>query len=126
MIKLKLEKIVNTDKNGKGVLDKEGSLTFIRYDVIALSQLLNAVDSKAVQVGEYKALLGLDDKVRNVLLSDRKEVETTIEVSMKNEIELTLDESALLKKLLNNPQNDRISFSLFHIRTISAILEQLK
>lgn len=113
-ITLKLGQIANTSKDGKEVRDKEGNLTYIRHDAVALSQLLNAIDSKAVQVSEYKALLGLDDRTREALLND------------KTEIELTVDESALLKKLLSNPQNDRVSFSLFHIRTIDAILEQLK
>lgn len=114
MIKLKLEKVVNTDKNGKEVKDGSGNLTHIRHDAISLSQLINAIDSKAVAVGEYKALISIDDKCREALKQDYPE------------IELTVDESALLKKLLSNPQNDRISFSLFHIRTIDAVLEQLR
>lgn len=113
-IKLKLEKIVNTGTDGKDIRDRDGNLAYIRYDVIALMQLLNAVNSKAVAINEYKTLIILDDKNREELKSD------------SGEIELTVDEAALLKKLLSNPQNDGINFSLFHIRTISAILEQLK
>ena len=113
-IRLKLEKIVNTDKDGKNVSDRDGNLTYIRYDAIALAQLLNTVNSKAIATNEYKALIILDDKNREELKRD------------SGEIELTVDEAALLKKLLSNPQNDGISFSLFHIRTINAILEQLK
>lgn len=113
-IKLKLEKIVNTDKDGKDIRDRDGNLTYIRYDVIALMQLLNAVNNKAIAVNEYKTLITTDNKTREELKNDR------------GEIELTFDEAALLKKLLSNPQNEGINFSLFHIRTISAILEQLK
>lgn len=114
MIKLKLEKIVNTDKDGKDIRDRDGNLTYIRYDTVALMQLLNAINNKAVTINEYKTLIMLDDENREELKRD------------SGEIELTVDEAALLKKLLSNPQNDGICFSLFHIRTISAILEQLK
>lgn len=114
MVKLKLESVVNTGIDGNPVKDRDGSLTYIRYDAVALSQLLNAVNSKTVSIGEYKTLITLDDKSREGLKAGI------------NEIELAVEEAVLLKKLLSAPQNDGISFSLFHIRTISAILEQLK
>lgn len=101
MIKLKLEQIINTDKDGKAIKDKDGNLTYIRHDTVALSQLLNVVDSKAVAVGEYPALMGLDDKFRQALKQDT------------NGVELSIDEGALLKRLLSNPQNDKVSFVSF-------------
>lgn len=113
-IKLLLEQFVDTDKNGTELKDREGNLLYRRNDHIALLQLLNATDSRAIAVNEYKALLTLEDKIRGVWRKDG------------NEVELNLDESALLKKLFNNPQNDKISFSLFHIRTIQGLLEQLR
>jgi hypothetical protein len=113
-IKLKLEKIVNTDKNGKNVKDREDNLTYVRHDAIALSQLINAVDSKTVTTGEYPAWIALDDKSREALNKD------------KSGIELTVDEASFLKKLFSNPQNDRVSLGVFHVRTIQGLLEQLK
>jgi hypothetical protein len=113
-IKLRLEQVVNVDKGGKGVKDREGNLTYIRHDGIALSQLINAVDSKMVTTGEYPAWIALDDKSREALNKER------------SEIELTVDEASFLKKLFSNPQNDRVPLGVFHVRTINGILEQLK
>ncbi|MFQ5834307.1 MAG: hypothetical protein ACE5HR_00075 [bacterium] len=113
-IKVKLEQIKNIDKDGKSIKDKEGNLIYIRHDAIALSQLINAVDSKVVATGEYPAWIALDDKSREALKQDR------------DEIELTVDEASFLKKLFSNPQNDRVTLGVFHVRTINGILEQLK
>ncbi len=115
MIKLKLNAVIDVDKNGIQFKDKEGNPLYCRNDCVALLQLLGLVDNRAVSVNEYMPLLSLYDKVKEAW---RKE---------SQEIELSIDESALLKKLLRNPGDDgKASFGIFHIRTINAILEQLK
>lgn len=114
MITFKLQQIIDTDKNGKELKDKDGNLIYYRNDNVALLQLLNAIDSKVVAINEYKAWITLGDKVKSSWLQD------------KNEIELDISEVSFLKKILENPANDRISFSLFHVRTIQNILEQMK
>ena len=111
---IKLQKIINKDRDGNDVKDVNGNVSYIRHDGIAFSQLINAVDSKIVAVSEYIDLLGLDDKSRDAAMKDLTEVE------------LTVGEAALLKKLLNNPQNDKVSYPIFFIRTIHGLLEQLK
>lgn len=113
-VPLKLERIKNTDKEGNEIKDEVGNQTFIQHDAVALSQLLSAVDSKVITVGEYKDLIALNDKSREAVMRDM------------NAIDLNVGEASLLKKLLSNPQNDRILFTVFHIRTINSVLEQLK
>ncbi|MGR3310671.1 MAG: hypothetical protein ACUZ77_07835 [Candidatus Brocadiales bacterium] len=113
-LKIKLRQVIDTGKNGSELKDREGNLIYDRNDTVALLQLLSAVNSRAIAVNEYKALVGLEDKLKETWRRD------------KPELELNVDESALLKKLLSNPQNDGISFRLFHIKTIHGILEQLK
>lgn len=114
MTRLKFEQIVEVDKNGNELKDREGNIVYLRNDQTALLQLLNAIDSKAAAVSEYKSWILLTDKIRDAWKLN------------KPEIELGIDEASFLKKILSNPQNDKISFSLFHVRTIDAVLEQLK
>lgn len=113
-IKINLERINSTDKDGKDIKDKEGNPIYLRHDGIALSQLVNAVDSRSIAISEYKDLIALDDRSREAVMHETEE------------IELSVGEASLLKKLFNNPQNDKISFTVFHMRTIQGLLEQLK
>lgn len=116
MIKLKLQQIVDTDKNGVELKDKEGNLLYYRNDSVALLQLLSTVDNRSVNVNEYMHLLTIYDRVKEAWRKDAQE------------IELGIDEAALLKKIMSDPPqaDGRVSFGIFHIRTINAMLEQLK
>lgn len=113
-IKLKLTQIVNVDKEGKEIKDKNDAVTYLRDDSFALYQLCEAINSKAITVKERRSAISLADKSRDAFLHG------------KDEIELNIDESALLKKLLENEDNKDTVYPLFFIRTMIGLLEQLK
>lgn len=112
--KLKLVQIVNVDKEGKEVKDENGSVTYLRDDSFALFQLCEAINSKAITVKERRVAISLSDKSREAFLHS------------KDGIELSVDEAALLKKLLENEDNKDATYPMFFIRTMEGLLEQLR
>lgn len=113
-IPLRLECIKNIDKDGTVVKNDAGNATYIRHDATALSQIISSTNSQTVSVEEYKDLIALSDKSNEAVVNEAKT------------IVLNVGEAALLKKLLSNTKNEKAAFTIFHIRTISAVLEQLK
>lgn len=113
-VKLRLTQIVNLDRDGKEVKDRNGATGYIRDDCFALYQLCESINSKVITSQERRTAISLADKSREAFLQFSKE------------IKLNVDEASLLKKLLTNEDNKDVAYPMFFMRTMEGLLEQLK
>lgn len=112
-ITLKLTHIVNIDRVGNEVKDELGSKSYFRDDSFALHQFCELLTNKMISLKDRRAAVSLAEKSRNAFLLSA------------NEIELDIEESALLKKFLEGDNSD-ITYRMGLMRTMEGLLEQLK
>ena len=116
VVKLVIEPLL--DKKGEVVNDpRDNEPLNKRHDAVALTQMLNGIDTRKYDFKALKAYSNLKEKIDEAWLKD------------KAELELTLDQAAFLKEYLENlnSKTNAQTFSAgpFHIRTMIAVKEQL-
>lgn len=117
-IVVKLIKEESVDKKGEVIKDpKDNEPLYKRHDSIALTQMLNGIDTRKYDFKGLKTYSNLKEKVDNAWLKDG------------TELDLTIDQAAFLKEYLGelNSKTNAQTFIAgpFHIRTMVAIKEQL-
>ena len=113
-ITLKLTHVINVDRAGNEVKDELGSKSYFRDDSFALHQFCELMNNKMVSLKDRRAAVSLSEKSRDAFLIS------------SNEIELNLEEAALLKKFLESENHSDITYRMGLMRTMEGLLEQLK
>ena len=125
---VKLEKKAGVDEKGNPILSTElkdekgniiregGQISYTRHDNRVLAEITGLISNKYIATTEFVTMLTLSDKIQEAFKKDA------------SELELSLEESTVLKKVINKVSEDseNVKFGLFHIGTLCSVLEQLK